>query len=113
MLLLAFLFLLAPRLLGDLSGALLRIKAPNLDSFAVEDRAFLLGVLRRDAIAVVHDPLIVHPAIDRLSILIVSVRMGDAGSHQTQGQETIPDRLFHHPRTINLIIFLLKMSPHK
>src|ERR1700722_3505812 len=113
MLLLAFLFLLAPRLLGDLSGALLRIKAPNLDSFAVEDRAFLLGVLRRDAIAVVHDPLIVHPAIDRLSILIVSVRMADAGSHQTQGQEPLPDRHFHHPRTIHGLIFWPSGPPRK
>ena len=76
-------FLLASRLLGDLSGALLRIQAPNLDSFAVENRAFLLGVLRRDTIAVVHDPLLVDPAIDGLTVLVVGVCMPDAGSHQT------------------------------
>ena len=65
----ACLFLLAPRFLGNLAGALLRIQASDLDAFAVEIGAFFLGVLRRNAVAVMDDSLLVDPAVDGFIVL--------------------------------------------
>ncbi len=51
------------RIRSGLLRRLLRLEAPDLHTLSVEDGAFLVGVLRRNVVTVVHHALLIDPAV--------------------------------------------------
>jgi len=65
-------FRLLVGLFGKLLGRLLCVLVTDLNALLVEQLVGFLGVLRRDAIAVVHNPLLIDPTVSCNGLLSVS-----------------------------------------
>src|SRR3981081_1497433 len=64
--------LLGPLFGGQMHRRLLWVEPAYLDSPFVQDHAFLLGILRRNAVAVMHHALLVGPAVGNALVVAVS-----------------------------------------
>ena len=72
---------------GALRGSLFRIDVADLHALAVEQVPPVTRVLRRHAVAVVHDTMRVHPTVDDAAALVAVLRQyraRDAGEREEQ-----------------------------
>src|SRR5690606_11812904 len=73
--------------------ALLRLQAADLDAVLVEHLPLLLGVLRRNAIAVVDHPILIHPLVQRAAL---ALGQGPAGGESKAKEQDRSARLQGH-----------------